>query len=68
MFDLRTYHATKHLPGGPIYVQEHELAEHYMFSAMATADDRPLTTGRRIGGLISVVLLMGTGLYLILAW
>ncbi|OYX59649.1 MAG: hypothetical protein B7Y89_17930 [Novosphingobium sp. 32-60-15] len=33
-----------------------------------TSDDRPLTPGRAIGGFISLVLLVGTGVYLFVAW
>jgi len=68
MYDLRIYNATKDMPGGPIYIQEHELPEYYFGDANQTVDEQPLTQGRLIGGLISTALLIGTGIYLVFAW
>jgi hypothetical protein len=56
------------MPGGPIYIQEHELPEYYFGDANQTVDEQPLTQGRLIGGLISTALLIGTGIYLVFAW
>ncbi|AOH87326.1 hypothetical protein AWL63_24235 (plasmid) [Sphingomonas panacis] len=64
MYDLRTYMATKDLPGGPFYVPE----EHLAHDSMAERpDDRPLTVGQAVGGVISLVLLVATGAYLFVA-
>lgn len=70
MYDLRTYLATKDLPGGPVYIEEQFTAEYQLMNPQITdpSDDGPLTPGRAIGGLISLVLLVGTGVYLFLAW
>ncbi|WP_339500705.1 hypothetical protein, partial [Pseudomonas canadensis] len=70
MYDLRTYLATKDLPGGPVYIEEQFTAEYQLMNPQITdsSDDRPLTPGRAIGGLISLVLLVGTGVYLFVAW
>lgn len=67
MYDMRMYIATKNLPGGPIYIQEHELPESHFGVVEEAADARPPTRGNIIGGLISTVLLIGTGVYLVLA-
>lgn len=64
MMDTITYGLTKDLPGGPIYAPA-ELAPHERFPD--DPDDRPLTQGRLIGGLISLALLMGAGAYLFIA-
>lgn len=63
MYDLRTYLATKDLPGGPFYVPEEHLTPSQF---IAEVDDRPLTLGRAIGGAISLALLVATGVYLFL--
>lgn len=63
MYDLRTYLATKDLPGGPFYIPEEHLAPPQF---IAELDDRPLTLGRAIGGVISLALLVATGVYLFL--
>lgn len=70
MYDLRTYLTTKDLPGGPIYIEEQFTAEYQLMNPQvaASTDDGPLTPGRAIGGLISLALLAGTGVYLFLAW
>ena len=68
MYDLRIYHSTKDMPGGPIYVQEQDTAEYLLANACAESDDRPIGAGRLIGGLISGFLLLGTGVYLFTAW
>ncbi|OYY63286.1 hypothetical protein [Sphingomonas sp. 28-62-11] len=70
MYDLRTYLATKDLPGGPVYIEEQFTAEYQLMNPQVvdSNDDRPLTPGRAIGGLISLALLVGTGVYLFLAW
>ena len=66
MYDLRTYLATKDNLGGPIYLPE-ELSPHYQ-PIYDKFDDRPLTRGRIIGGIISSIALVGTGVYLFLSW
>ncbi|NBB39122.1 hypothetical protein GVN23_08510 [Sphingobium yanoikuyae] len=64
MYDLRTYMATKDLPGGPFFVPEEQLTPPAL---LESAEDRPLTLGRVIGGLVSLGLLIATGAYLYLA-
>ena len=64
MYDLRTYIATKDTPGGPLYIPEEQLVG---LGFDDFVDDRPLTTGRLIGGVLSLILLLGTGAYLFLA-
>jgi hypothetical protein len=64
MYDLRTYMATKDLPGGPFYVPEEHLGHDRIAERL---DDRPLTVGKAIGGMISLLLLVATGAYLFVA-
>lgn len=70
MFDMTTYLATKDNPGGPIFIPEEFLPhnQHPPLMDAANCDDRPLTLGRATGGVISLVLLIWTGVYLFLAW
>lgn len=64
MIDTITYGLTKDLPSGPIY-RPAEPMPHELF--VSDEDDRPLTRGRMIGGVISLALLAATGVYLFLA-
>ena len=68
MYDLNMYNATRENPGGPIFLEEEfsPLSPKY-FGYNLPADDRPLTRGRAIGGLVSLALLIGVGAYLALA-
>lgn len=59
MLDTTTYLLTQRSQSGPILRPE----EPPLFDQRGTADDRPMTRGRLIGGLIS---LAGAGLYLVL--
>jgi hypothetical protein len=68
MLDFRMYAATKDNAGGPIFLEEEHspLSPHYLANN-TVMDDRPLTLGRAIGGVIALVLLIGTGAYLFIA-
>jgi hypothetical protein len=66
MYDTRTYIATKDLAGGPVYIDERFTIEYQMMNPPLEADARPLTAGRLIGGIISLALLGGTGIYFLL--
>jgi hypothetical protein len=63
MIDTTTYLLTQHNLGGPI-VRPAEAMPHELF--VPDEDDRPLTRGRLIGGVISLALLAATGVYLFL--
>jgi len=65
MFDTITYGLTKDSPTGPIYRPAEPLPHEIYWDE---ADDRPLTRGRMIGGLISMVLIVGVGIYLFLTF
>ena len=64
MIDTITYGLTKDSPHGPIIRPEEQSP---IDLCGDIEDDRPLTHGRLIGGLISLALLAGTGLYLVVA-
>lgn len=70
MFDMTTYLLTKDNPGGPTFIPEEHTPEYLLRQQLNTGvvDDLPLTVGQAIGGLISVILLVGTGVYLAFAW
>lgn len=61
MIDTATYLLTQHNPGGPIIRPEDPSTD---FWHEDDVDDRPLTRGRLIGGIISAILLVGAGIYL----
>ena len=64
MIDTITYGLTKDSPHGPI-IRPEEASPYELYGH--PGDGRPMTRGRLIGGLISLALLAGTGLYLVLA-
>lgn len=64
MIDTITYGLTKHSPHGPI-IRPEEDSPYKLYSHCV--DDRPMTRGRLIGGLISLALIAGTGFYLVVA-
>lgn len=66
MFDTITYALTKDLPGGPIYRPADPMPHELLYDD-TDEDAGALTPGRLIGGLISLMLLVGTGVYLYLA-
>lgn len=69
MFDMKMYAATKDNPGGPVFLTEElsPLSPQYLAND-DIIDDRPLTLGRVIGGIISLGLLVATGAYLFAAF
>ncbi len=62
MFDTITYGLTKDLPGGPIY-RPADPMPHEIYSDEIDDDTGEPSRGRLIGGLISLVLLVATGVY-----
>lgn len=65
MYDLRTYLATKDLPGGPIYVEEHLTTESYLTDQLSQGTETvPSTSSVGIGEIVSSILLIGTLIYL----
>lgn len=61
MLDTTTYLLTQHNPGGPI-VRNAEPLPHEMYATVE--EDLPLTRGRLIGGVLSLCMLIGVGVYL----
>lgn len=65
MYDLRTYFATKDLPGGPIYVEEHLTTESYLIDqSNQETEIAPLTSSQCVAGVASSILFIGTLIYL----
>lgn len=65
MLDITTYLLTQNNPAGPI-IRPAEPMPHELFYQETDDDAGAPTPGRLIGGLISLVLLVGTGIYLYL--
>lgn len=65
MFDTITYGLTKDLPGGPIYRPADPMPHEFLCDEIDDDAGEP-TLGRLIGGLISLALLVATGVYLYL--
>lgn len=69
MFDMTTYLLTKDNPGGATFIPEEHTPQYLLNQQSNTdfVDGRPLTVSQAIGSLISIILLVGTGVYLAFA-